>query len=220
LPSRTDQQMVRIMQTDFPSEFYHIATPVLTSYVYREAELTNNCPEDLLAGPITVYLDGRFVGRGEITTVARGQKFLVGFGADPQLRARRELADRKDDVQGGNRELEFSYRLVVENYKAVATPLRVMDRLPNADRKEDIRVSLGDMSDKLAEDKLYDRRERPHGILRWDIDVPASATGENARLINYTYTVEYDRNFQLNSPSAQQQMQQEFEQLERLRMKL
>ena len=47
-----------------------------------------------------------------------------------------------------------------------------------------------------------------------------SATGENARLINYTYTVEYDRNFQLNSPSAQQQMQQEFEQLERLRMKL
>lgn len=220
LPSRIDQQMVRIMQTDFPSTFYYVATPVLTSYVYREAELSNTCPEDLLAGPITVYLDGRFVGRGEIPTVARGQKFLVGFGADPQLRARRELADRKDGVQGGNRELEFSYRLMVENYKGEATPLRVMDRLPSADRKADIRVSLGEMSDELAEDKLYERRERPRGILRWDIDVPASATGANARLINYTYTVEYDRNFHLNSPSAQQQMQQEFEQLERARMKL
>jgi uncharacterized protein (TIGR02231 family) len=111
LASRADQQMVRILQTSFKSVFYHVATPVLTSYVYREAELTNSSAEDLLAGPITVYLDGHFVGRAEIPTVARGQTFVVGFGGDPQLRARRELADRTELVQGGNRELAFKYRL-------------------------------------------------------------------------------------------------------------
>ena len=74
LASRSDQQMVRILQNTFPSRSYHVATPILSSYVYREAKLTNSSSEDLLAGPMTVYLDGRFVGRGEISTVARGPR--------------------------------------------------------------------------------------------------------------------------------------------------
>ncbi len=219
LPSRNDQQMVRILQSDLASSFYHVATPVLTSYVYREAELTNNSPEDLLAGPISVYLDGRFVGRSELPTVARGQAFVVGFGADPQLRTQRELAEKTENVQGGNREVQFTYRLVIENYKEDAAPLRLIDRIPVADRSADIRVSLGDTTDSLSDDKLYARQERPSGILRWDIDAPAGATGEDAKLVEYTYTVEYDRNFQLASPSGTQQLQQEFEQLQRGRLK-
>ena len=111
LPSRSNRQMVRIISTTLPSQFYHVATPVLTSYVYREAELTNDCTEDFLGGPIMVYMDDKFVGRGEIPTVARGQTFVVGFGADPQLRTRRELADKIDGINGGNRELKFNYRL-------------------------------------------------------------------------------------------------------------
>jgi len=219
LPSRSDQQMVRIVQADFPSNFYHVATPVLTSYVYREAELTNNSQEDLLAGPVSVYLDGRFVGRSEIPTVARGQNVIVGFGADPQLRTRRELADKLDDVKGGNRELQFTYRLVIENYKDEAAPIRIIDRLPVAGRSSDIRVTFGDTSDELSNDKLYLRREHPSGILRWEIETPANATGENARLIEYSYSVEYDRNYQLASPTGTLQEQQEFEQLQRGRLK-
>src|SRR3954469_12719396 len=123
--------MERIMQTDMESKFYHVAVPVLTSYVCREAELANASDKDLLAGPITVYLDGRFVGRGEIPTVARGQSFVVGFGADPQLRARRELADKQDGVQGGNRETKFEYRLVVENFAKEKNPPRALGRVPH-----------------------------------------------------------------------------------------
>ncbi|HEX6962980.1 MAG TPA: mucoidy inhibitor MuiA family protein, partial [Lacipirellula sp.] len=133
LASRTDQQMVRIMQTEMDSQFYHVAVPVLTSYVYREAELKNSGEEDLLAGPMTAYLDGRFVGRGEIPTVARGQKFVVGFGADPQLRTRRELVDKSESVQGGNRETNFEFRLVVENFADAPAPVRVIDRLPHGE---------------------------------------------------------------------------------------
>ena len=180
LASRSDQQMVRIMQTDMGSKFYHVAVPVLTSFVYREAELANSSDNDLLAGPITVYLDGRFVGRGEIPTVARGQTFVVGFGADPQLRARRELVDKQDGVQGGNRETKFEYRLVVENFAKDKTLVRVLDRLPHAENNADIRVTLGDTSDPISTDKLYQREERPMGILRWEIEAPAQAAGENA----------------------------------------
>jgi hypothetical protein len=219
LASRSDQQMVRIMQTDMESKFYHVAVPVLTSYVYREAELANSSDKDLLAGPITVYLDGRFVGRGEIPTVARGQTFVVGFGADPQLRARRELVDKQDGVQGGNRETKFEYRLVVENFAKDKTAVRVLDRLPHAENGEDIRVTLGETSDPVSADKLYQREERPMGILRWDIDAPGNAAGENARLIKYHYKVEYDRQYVVSLPEAKQTLQEEFERLQRDRQK-
>jgi hypothetical protein len=217
--SRSDQQMVPIMQTDLASRFYHVAVPVLTSYVYREAELKNTSDEDFLAGSITVYLDGRFVGRGEIPTVARGQTFVVGFGADPQLRARRELANKVDDVQGGNRETRFDYRIVVENFTENVTPVRVIDRLPHADNGTDLRVALGATSDPISTDKLYVRRERPVGILRWDIDVPAAAAAEDARIINYQYTVEYDRQYVVSLPASKQTLQQEFERLQQDRRK-
>jgi uncharacterized protein (TIGR02231 family) len=218
LASRSDQQMVRILQTSLASDFRHVATPVLTSYVYREVELTNTSEEDMLGGPITVYLNGSFVGRGEIPTVARGQTFVVGFGADPQLRARQELVDKTDSVQGGNRELAFRYRLVVENYKDQPVKVSVFDRLPHTERPGDVRIKLGELDEALSEDKLYLRRERPKGILRWDIEVAANAMGESARLIDYGYTAEFDRSFQLTAAASDSpEQRQEFEQLQRAR---
>jgi len=218
LASRSDQQMVRIVQTSLKSRFYHVATPVLTGHVYREAELVNTCEKDLLAGPTTVYLNGRFVGRGEIPTVARGQMFVVGFGADPQLRARRELADRTETVQGGNKEIEFKYRLILENYTDQAVPVRLNDRLPHCDVSTDIRITLDEMKDPIDDDVLYLRRERPKGILRWEIDVPPGAIREKARMVEYGFTLEFDRNFNLaTSQSGGQQLQLEFEDLERMR---
>lgn len=219
LASRTDQQMVRIMHTAVASQFYHTAAPVLTPHVYREAELKNTSEHDLLAGPMTAYLDGRFVGQGELPTVARGERFVVGFGADPQLRARRELVNKTDSTQGGNRETRFEYRLVVENFSNEPAPVRVIDRLPHAEEGADIRVMLGKTSDKLSEDPLYLREERPMGILRWDVEVPADAAGETARLITYDYGVEYDRKFVVSLPATKETLQQEFEQLQRDRQK-
>ncbi len=218
LASRSDQQTVRILRTDLQGRFYNVATPVLTGYVYREAELTNTSEQDLLKGPIAVYLDGRFVGRGELPTVARGQMFVVGFGADPQLRSRRELVSKSDAVQGGNRELKFEYRLIVENYKAQAAKVRLFDRLPYAERASEVRITLGDLKDPLDEDPLYQRRERSKGILRWEIEVPANAVREQARIVEYSFTVEHDRSLQLSALGGDTQLQREFEQLQRARI--
>jgi hypothetical protein len=181
--------------------------------------LKNQGDQDLLAGPITVYLDGRFVGRGEIPTVARGQTLVVGFGADPQLRARRELAERTEDIQGGNRELSLAYRLVIENYKDENVVVCVLDRLPHSDRPGDVRVTLGALKDPLSADELYVRTERPKGILRWEIEVAAGSTGKDARMIEYSYSVDFDRNFWLTTAKDRpQEQQQEFEMMQRGRM--
>jgi hypothetical protein len=224
LTSRSDQQMLRIEEMKLPSTFYHVATPILASYVYREAELSQTGAEALLGGPVTVYLDGRFVGHAALPTIARGQSFVMGFGTDPQLRARRELVDKTEAVQGGNRELAFKYRLVIENYKDTPVKVRLLDRIPVSEREGDVRVTLGEMKDKLSEDKVYLRIERPKGILRWEIDVPGKAFGDQARLLEYGYKMEFDRNLGIATPgegpggAAAPAAKREFKELQERRM--
>ena len=216
--SRNSQQMVRVLTADLESNFYHIATPVLTSYVYRETELGNNSESDLLAGPLTVYLDGRFVGRSEIPTVARGQNFVVGLGADSQLRARRELADRSNQINGGNRETKLEYRLIVENYKDEAASIRVVDRMPIAETNSKIRVTLEEgVKDELSQDSLYVRTMLPKGILRWDTEVAGRAVGEKAQEIEYSFTLEHDRQYVVSLPANLQQQEIEYNELENSR---
>jgi uncharacterized protein (TIGR02231 family) len=210
LASRPDQQLVRIFETKLPAKFFFVAMPLLTRYVYRQAEVTHTGAEALLGGPCSVYLDGRFVGRGE--------SFVVGFGAEGQLRARRDLADKKESVQGGNRELDFKYRLTLENFKDAPITVRVLDRLPVSENETDIRVTLGEMKDKLSEDPLYLRIERPKGILRWDIEAPGKAAGEKARILEFGYRLEFDRKLSLTTPTRAKEMQDEFFEMQERRV--
>lgn len=224
LASRSDQQMIRIMRKSLTSELYHVAMPVLSGNVYREASLQNTTDVDLLAGLVNMYLDGRFVGRTEIPTVARGQSLVVGFGADPQLKTSRELVKREETTQGGNLVVNFAYRLTVENFKSEQLPVRVMDRLPFSSSNQEMRVTLGEMDDKLSEDPVYLRLEKPKGILRWDIQVPADASGADARIVDFSYQLEYARDYYLANPAADAQGQampneqrEEFFELQKMR---
>ncbi len=197
--SRSDQQLVQVFRSSFKARWYFVASPVLTRHVYREAELTNTSDRDLLGGPIAVYLDDRFVGRSEIPTVARAQTFVAGFGVDPQLRARRELIDRSESLQGGNRKLDFKYRITLENWRSTEAVLRVYDRVPHADGTTDVRITLVPPTDPLDTDPVYERREKPKGVLRWQITVPSGSVRDKARLLEYSYTVEFERSYQLGT---------------------
>jgi hypothetical protein len=218
LNSRTDQQMVRIYTGNLASSFYHVATPLLSSYVYREAEVTNASEHDFLGGPVTVYLDGRFVGRAEIPTVAQGESFLLGFGSDAQLRVRRELMEKKDSVRGGNNELKLAYRIGIENFKKKAINLRLFDRLPYSEKASDMRITLGKLSTELSTDPVYLRRERPKNILRWDVEIPAEAMSEKSSVIEYDFTLDHDRNF-IIADASNEKAAEEFQKLERARQK-
>ena len=210
LQSRADQQMTRIMQSELDGTFYHVANPVLTPYVYREAEIVNASGQDLLAGPVNVYLDGLFVGRTEMVSVTRSQTFVLGFGADPQLKAARQLVSRDQSQQGGNTLVSFDYRLTVENFGEKPAEVRVYDRLPNFGNGDDVKLTLDSGFENLSKDKLYLRKDRPNGILRWDITVAAGATGEETAEVAFRYTIEFDRNFGLTS-EVDEALKEEFE---------
>jgi len=202
LPSRTDQQLVQIASLPLEGEFYRVAMPVLTSYVYEEAGLTNTSPLALLAGPVSTYVDGRFVGHAEIPTVTIGERFAVGLGVDSSLRATRELVDRTESVQGGNRVAEFKYRLSIENFAAAPIFVRIMDRLP-VGKESEVKFTLLSSSIEETKEPLYQQVQRKKGILRWEIEVAPQATGMNAQTLDYTFQVEYDKGMMIAGlPSA------------------
>jgi hypothetical protein len=205
LQSRRQQQLVQIIDMQIDGELYHVATPLLSSYAYREAEITNTEPIGLLGGPASVYLDDRFVGRSELPTTASGQKLVVGFGADQQVRIRRELRDKKDVLRGGNRNLEFTYRLVVANFKDQPVAVRLYDRIPLAAESRDVLINVMKTTSELSDDGLYERIAKGQGILRWDLEVPASSHGENAFDVEYTYNLDFDKNKVLTTEGLAQQ---------------
>ena len=125
--------------------------------------------------------------------------FVPGFGADPQLRARREFMSREDGIRswfkGGNRQVASKYRLVFDNYKDDAIELHVFERVPYA--IEDVKLTLGKMSDPLSEEKEYVRSRKPYGILRWDIEVPAHSARSTARTLEYSFRLEFDKKMEI-----------------------
>ncbi len=99
--------------------------------------------------------------------------------------------------------------------------VRLEDRLPYSGRQSDIRITLGELKDPLSENPLYLRLERSKGILRWDIKVPAQASAEKARMVDYDYNAEFDSSLTLSSPNQVQalRLQQDFYELENRRFR-
>lgn len=210
LESRRQQQLVQIDELKLAGQMYHLAIPLLTSYAYREAEITNTSSMGLLGGPAAVYLDDRFVGQTNLLTTASGQRLLVGFGADQQVRIRRELRSKGDSIRGGNRNLEFNYRLVVSNFKNKELNLRLYDRIPVVNEARDVTVTLTPPKEPLSTDALYERIAKQRGILRWDLTVPADSNGSKALDVEYTYGLEFDRNRTLSTEEMEQQAQVDY----------
>jgi uncharacterized protein (TIGR02231 family) len=174
------------------STFYKSGVPVLTPYVYNEAEVTNDSKTVLLAGPSVAYLNGQFVGHGEVPTTFVGGTFVAGFGIDPSLRATRELVERTETTQGGNEIVTFDYRLSVENFGEQPAQIRLLDRMPKADGSQ-LKSVLVSSTTEPSKDAEYERTLKKQGILRFDIEVPKNAVNGAAKTVDYRMTLEHDR---------------------------
>jgi uncharacterized protein (TIGR02231 family) len=157
VPSRNDQQLIQVARIETKPEYYYKAVPVLTSHVYRPADLVNKSNHVLLPGEATMYVGPDFVGRMNLPLVAIGEQYTVGFGVDPQLQVSRVLLKKPRTMQEGNQVHNYEYRIIVGSHKVAAVKVQVWDRLPRAEA-EAVAVSLVAPAAKLSEDPAYPRR--------------------------------------------------------------
>jgi Domain of unknown function (DUF4139)/N-terminal domain of unknown function (DUF4140) len=192
VPSRNDQQLIEVARIETKPEYYYKAVPVLTTHVYRLADLINKSEYVLLPGEATMYVGTNFVGRMNLPLVAIGAQYTVGFGVDPQLQVSRTLVKKSRTVQGGNQVHNYEYRISVGSYKSEEVKVQVWDRLPRAEA-EAVAVSLVEPSPKLSDNATYLRQERPENLLRWDLTVAPGQTDEKAATVAYQFKLEYAR---------------------------
>ena len=124
--------------------------------------------------------------------MAAGERFTVGLGIDSSLRVARELVDKTETIQGGNRIVDFTYRLAMENFGSDQADVRLFDRLPQ-DKRSEIKLSLVDPGQELSEDPTYRQSDHGKGILRWDAQVPSGSVGPEAVTVQYKFRLEYDK---------------------------
>ncbi|HKD38247.1 MAG TPA: DUF4139 domain-containing protein, partial [Pirellulales bacterium] len=197
LPSRSDRQLIQIASIPMKADFYLVAMPVLTSAVYQEASVVNTSGRVLLAGPVSTYVAGQFVGHGDMPTVSIGESFTVGLGIDSSLRATRELVKKNESIQGGNRVVDFTYQLAIENFGSDAAHVRLMDRMPTA-KENEVKLTLVAPGQPLSEDSRYEQ-QRKKGLLRWDVKVPAQSIGAKSFTLDYQMQMEYDKQLSIAS---------------------
>jgi len=198
LPSRSDQQLVTIASVSAKADFTLVATPILTDYVYLQAELLNDSDTILLPGQASVFRNGEFVGRSQLPLVTIGEKLTAGFGIDSQVQVTRELEEKNTRIQGGNRIDTYDYRIALSNYKNTAVELQLLDRLGYTEDSS-IKIELVKTEPQLCKDSEYLRSARKKGILRWDLNLPPNTVDENATIVKYSFTMEYDRNMQIQA---------------------
>ncbi|MHC4112049.1 MAG: mucoidy inhibitor MuiA family protein, partial [Planctomycetota bacterium] len=198
LPSRSDQQLVTIASVSAKADFTLIATPILTDYVYLQAELLNDSETILLPGQASVFRNGEFVGNSQLPLVTIGGKLTAGFGIDSQVQVTRELEDKKTRIQGGNRIDTYHYRIALSNYKNTEVELQLLDRLGYTEDSS-IKIELVKTEPQLSKDSEYLRTARKKGILRWDLNLSPNTVDESATVVNYSFTMEYDKNMQIQA---------------------
>lgn len=159
-----------------------VTVPKLSPRVFLKSEVVNKTPYPLLAGTVNVFNDNTFTGKARLKSVAAGEKFDLFFGADDQLKVKREVARSKKEggVFSGNR---LSYRCTVEleNFKKEGVSVALLDQQPLAGNEE-IKVSLDEPLPQPDERKA-------NGTLVWKV---ALKPGEK-RVVRYDIVIDYPK---------------------------
>jgi len=192
LASRTDEQILQIATVELPCTFHHMAAPVLTDFVYEEAAATNTSSYVFLPGSYDSYLNGEFVGKGELELIAGGEDFKVGFGADPQVQVTKTLVSKSERTEGGNRVSEFEYKLEIANFRDDDVRIKLMDRIPYSESSS-IKVRLVETKPQLSQDTEYRKTGYKKGLLHWDLNAPAHAVNDKSMTVAYKFSVAHER---------------------------
>ncbi len=165
IESGVGARSVRIASETMPATLDVRAVPALTESAFLYAAVASKSDAPLLAGKVSLFRDGGFVGSGAIPFTNAGRTVDLGFGADDHVRVRRVALDRETGEHGilTSRHTDTRrYRISVENLHGKAMRITVLDRMPFAE-DDKIVVARLDGSTEPTKVNVDDRR----GVLAW-----------------------------------------------------
>ena len=164
----------------------YVTVPKLSQRVYLKSVVTNKTPYPLLAGEVNIFNDEVYAGKSHLKTVSSGEEFDLYFGADDQIKVKRDLVKvrKKAGLLGGN-SVSYNVTVELENFKNRALAVSLLDQLPLPGNAE-IRVNLENPTPRPGE-------TREDGTIVWKIEL---ASGEKKK-ISYDIVIDYPKGREL-----------------------
>ena len=182
VPGDGQSHRVAVAVRELPTQFDYLAIPRLIEIAYLRARATNDSELALLAGEVSIFRDGVFVGKANLKNTAPGGELELFLGPDEQVRARREMTTRETDKNfiGSSKRVHFAYQIELNNLKKQTIVLEVQDQVP-VSRSENIKIKLRGSAPEATLSDL--------GVLEWRINLDA---GEK-KTLRFDYGVESGR---------------------------
>ena len=149
------------------------AAPALDETAYLEAALKHAEEAPLLAGRVSLYRDGIFVGRGMLALTPKDETVRLGFGADEKVKVARVLTRRLEGSAGiisSAKTDEREFKTTVRSGHSRPMRIVVEDQIPTSEVAE-IQVEMLPGTTPPTERDVRDRR----GVLAWSFE---AAPGE------------------------------------------
>ena len=187
IASGEEPARVVIARSSYAAAMSYITIPKLSAFVYLQGKIVNEGLAPLLAGQAMVYVDGDYVGKTAIKPLAPGESADLSLGIDEGLKVKRELVKKYERNKGTlskKQEMEYDYRIVIENFKKQAVKVKVVDQLPRPLQEE---IELGDVKlspppeewDKDKQQVSWTLEIKPGGkselLLHFTVSSPRSA---------------------------------------------
>ncbi len=183
IPSDGSVHSVTISKKSFAAELDFQSIPLMSPHVFRRAKLMNPAGAPLLAGPVSCFREGAYVGDGRVKRIAGGQSFSQHFGSEGRIRVRKEEIDDHSGAAGTftkDLKLEKAFRITVESVLPDSVSFELVDRIP-VSTLPGVEINLGD---ETTADPAVDE----DGIVRWVMTLEAS--GKREFILHWEATVD------------------------------
>lgn len=143
------------------------AVPKKERRAYLHGSFTNTTQAAILAGQMSLFRDGVYIGRSHLKAVEPGQKVEIGFGVDPKVNVKWVRLDRVKGETGlistSNSDVH-RYKITLTNGHKMAMPVTILDQMPYANQ-ETLEISLLNANPKPSRQNVEDKK----GIMAWDL---------------------------------------------------
>jgi uncharacterized protein (TIGR02231 family) len=188
IPSTGRPHRATIAEGTIPAKVRWRCIPEQAALVFREVTLDNPLPMPLLAGPVTLIIDGGTCGIGEIPFVAPGERFPLSFGSEDNVTVRYH---READIE--ERFALSDHRWLIQRVELTSTgsdalQIELVLRTPVSELKQ-VKIILD------GEERTSTGMTGPddQGFVRWMVDLPAG--GSSSRKV--AFRIERASNVQL-----------------------
>jgi len=185
IPSGQDPVQVDIMNRTLPVKLSYMSIPKLSPFAYLRGIFVNSTDYPLLFGESEVFVDGDYVGKVNLKSIAPGEEVDLSLGIDEGIKVKQELVKKFERTKGllsKREEIEYQFKITLESYKSKPIGMQIKDQVPRSLNEaiavEDVQI--------LPEPKEWNKDS---GELKWEMNLEPKKKTE----ITMQFVVSYPR---------------------------